>query len=242
MTEFYADCNLDDYLVWPTEDDHHGAVYSAGAGLIIREPIWTTTRHSLGSSVNRVISGFVLPSSGDAYPATITAGSAVIAGYLVTGTANLTGLTFTNTTSYVYLGLVGDGTNVTKPVLYIETARIAAVTKWLLFLGTVTAAGGTISTANDQRTQGRCVYGSVVAGAIAEYGSADWTVSSGTVTFINNFLKVPTVIVSPYVSGGGDIYTAMVTAKSVSAFTAASYAYNSGSWAAYNSFEFVVFG
>jgi hypothetical protein len=184
MAEFYD--ALANYLVWPTAADHHGDDYGAGAGLTFLEQHVTKNWYNGSTQVNRVISGFALPSSGSATNATITAGTAMIAGYLITGTDNIVTVDFTNTTSYVYLALVGDGTNVTQPIIYVETSRIASTSKWHLLLGTVTAAAGTISGSVDMRTEGRHIWGAVThsdggTSTIANAGSANWAVSKSGV-------------------------------------------------------------
>jgi hypothetical protein len=196
------------YLVWPTEADHHGDDYGVGSGLIFLEKIMTKDWYNGSTQVNRVVSGFALPDSGSATNATIGYGTAIIAGYLITGTDDIVTVDFTDTTSYVYLALQGDGITVTQPIIKVETARLtgANVDKWHLLLGTVTAAGGTISTAADMRIEGRHVWGAVThsdAGTptVENYGSANWTVTRSSaqsvITYDNPFLfKAPTVIVA----------------------------------------------
>lgn len=217
---------LSTYCVNPTENDVYGGL-SAGSGRILQESYFSQIARYEAGMPGRVISGFVLPTSGSRTDATITAGSAVICGYHVVGTDNIS-VTFTDSaTTWVWLQLATSSGIVTGAQLYLDTGawKPSAPTQPAILLGSVVVSGGTCQTSGyDLRSSNTRVFGQVNSdGAISHYGPGNWSVSKGgtgiyTITVESGvFISLPCVLAVAY-SGFTD-----VTVSSATAFTVNTY-------------------
>lgn len=196
-----ATVTLSSYLVFPTENDVNGG--TTGAGRVGSEYRRATLQDALGMQVNRVYSGFTLPSSG-ALASSVAAGEAIIDGYLIKGSASIS-VTFTaSVTNYTFIQLVYSGGIVTTAQLVTQTSITPPANS--VFLGAVVTGGSTISSASDYRPQGLSMYGRCNGGGsgntISDYGSTGWTLAhaSGggtttlTFTLPSGFFRKPNVI------------------------------------------------
>ena len=206
MANFYG--NLENFLVTPTENDHYGAGI-IGDGRIMTELQHVPLLAALCPQRNVVLSGFALPTSGDADASTISAGMAVIAGYYISGAGGYPlSVTYTDSaTNWVWLTLIRDGNGrVLRPELQVSTATAADRKPTdptdSTLLGSVTVNGsGAITATGDFRNSGRFLSGYTTmdgGGALTsvDYLTSGYAITQGaayicTVTFNPAFLRAP---------------------------------------------------
>lgn len=230
MANFYG--NLENYLCWPTENDHHGAGV-VGDARIITELNLTPLLAGLAGK-NCVLSGFALPTNTSGAPNPITAGTAIVSGVYIAGAGAYT-LTVSYTassTNWVWLVLVRDSNG---RVLRPEITVTAGATKPAdpadsVLLGSVAVNGsGVITATEDFRNSGRVLRGAFrVAGDSSidtiDYATGGWTVAAGyltaTVTFAPVFLRAPMVSWRKYDDSAGtwSASSARATSASTHAF------------------------
>ena len=207
MANFYG--NLENFLAWPTENDHYGAGI-VGDGRIITELNMTPLLAGLAGR-NVVLSGFALPTNTSGTPNPITAGTAIVSGVYISGagTYPITVSYTASSTNWVWLVLVRDSNG---RVLRPEITVTAGATKPAdptdsVLLGSVTVNGsGVITATSDFRNSGRVIRGSfaIYDGSTVtpiDYVTGGWTIASVyhefTVTF-PAFLRAPMVRVMQY--------------------------------------------
>jgi hypothetical protein len=192
MADFYAGSGLENYLVFPTEIDHHGSA-AHGSGNTATEQNFTTLTNLFAQQRNRIISGFTLPTSGGP-TGSVVAGTAIIEGYSVSGTGTIAiSWAASAATKYVYLKLLkAVGGNVTNPAIEVnETGTLPA---YAIPLGILkTNASGVITSvfqANDTSIVQKYTHCSFSFYTGSTYvGSGDWywdsSVSSPAGTFFS---------------------------------------------------------
>lgn len=226
MANFYG--NLENYLAWPTENDHYGAGI-VGDGRIITELHMTPLLAGLAGR-NVVLSGFALPTNTSGTPDPITAGTAVVSGVYISGAGAypITVSYTVSSTNWVWLVLVRDSNGrVLRPEITV-TAGSAKPTDPAdsVLLGSVTVNGsGVVTSATDSRDSGRILRGAFrVAGDSSidtiDYATGGWTVAAGyltaTLTFSPAYLRAPMVSWRKYDDSAGTWSTAASRATSAS--------------------------
>jgi hypothetical protein len=223
MANFYG--LLSNYLCWPTENDHYGEGV-VGDARIITELNMTPLLAGLAGR-NCVLSGFALPSSGNAVDGLITPGTAVVSGVYISGAWNRSlSVTYTSSAvNWVWLVLVRDGNGrVLRPEITVLTGALKPTDPSdSVILGSVTVDGsGVVTASSDFRYSGRIVRGGfTVTGDSAigsiDYGSGAWTIAAGyltaTVTFGTAYLRAPWVKLSRFDDSTSTTYTTIARAS-----------------------------
>lgn len=203
-TAYYAE--LANYTCNPTENDHYGSA-SVGSGAVLQELKLCPAIERGGGATGGIISGFLCPSSGSITNATITAGEAVLHGYHIKGTDDITVTFDASEETRVYLYLELDvNTKVYRPMLRLDSVDStphADVAATGMLIGRVTTGAATITSMVDARTQNRRIWGRLstdgaggVIPATVCYGSSDWRwdgsgVPNVIITFYKPFLRTP---------------------------------------------------
>lgn len=200
-----ATFNIQNHLVFPTENDVNGG--TVGAGRIITEAAFGSLLKSLLGQAGQAVSGFTMPSSG-ALTQSIAGGTAVIDGYVVVGTGT-TSVTFAaSNTTHVFLRLIYVSGKVASvqfellTVTGVDDDPIPPANS--ILLGRVSTDGTSVTGSSDFRANGRVSYGMVKWFGGSDWrtdnaGSSDWRcegVSSTSVKihFIISFPRTPIII------------------------------------------------
>jgi len=197
--DFYEE--LVDYVVFPTENDHHGAS-TVGTARCLTEIMFSAITDICVGKGNYVVSGFTLPpNSSPIGAAPIAAGSAIIDGHYITGSSAITVTLDPGATSYVYLKLDYDGDLVDRPLIEVNTT--GTTPGHAAFLGTVTTDGSVVTSQVHWRTGPRIVYGvaEISGGTCTKVaaGGRQWNITgsggSYTITFDDgSFINKPVFI------------------------------------------------
>lgn len=191
-----ADFPMTTALVSPTENDVHGS-NSVGTGAILFEGVFPVNLKAMLGGLGFVQSGYTMPATGAGLTSkNITAGTAVVDGYLVAN-PSATSVNFTaSLLNYVYLKLVYGSGIVASAQIEVNTTGTAPASSTLL--GTVTCNTTGITATVDGRPNRTAIWGTLKSdGTIFDYGSGGWT-AAGSNTFVVNitsgyFLRMPIV-------------------------------------------------
>lgn len=203
MADFYE--QLTNYLVFPTEQDHHGES-AVGSGRIMTELMWGAVSDIMIGRGNYIVNGFTLPPNGSSITnAPVAAGSAWIEGHYISGNDNIEVDLTDGSVNYLYLKLEYDGEYVDRPLIEVNTTGTTPA--HAAFLGHLTTSGGSVVNDSQKhwRSGPRMCYGivSLSGGGVDSYdvrGGRSWTVTSAggstySLTFdTGSFLNKPCAI------------------------------------------------
>jgi len=204
--DFYE--QLTNYIVFPTESDHHGSS-SVGSARVLTEVMYSNMIDMAAGRGNYIVSGFTLPPiSSSITDAPVAAGSAIIDGHLIMGSDNILVDLSPSLTNYLYLKLEYSGDYVNRPLIEVNTTGTTPA--HCAFLGKCVTDGTQVTSVSPWRTGPRIVYGSAeLSGSTVTKisaggrswnitGSGGWTLTFDTGSFINKPIVHIVSINSPY--------------------------------------------